>query len=143
MGIFIKIDITFSYGIKITNYWLVGNLVTRAMWWHDLEFLLVFYCFFILWSSKMYGSCLWVSLVIAHVSHGYSSFFILVCEPIYWYISLKSLNMLWRLWWWLSWHISRCDLDMNLDDYLGYCWHKILVFILTIVCCSVEWEVSM
>ena len=34
----------------------------------------------------------------------------------------NSCNYNRRIWWWLTWNISWCDLDIDLDDYLRYCW---------------------
>ena len=82
---------------KLQNSWLVGKLVTRAIWWHDIEFLLVCLFFhhlvifkkvwFMLLGFSCDGTCLsWIEFI-----------FDLSCEPLYWCIFFKSL---WRIWWW-------------------------------------------
>ena len=129
--------------LELQNFWIVGNLVMRDMWWHDIDYFWFLYIFFILWSLISYVSCFMVSLVMAHVSHGSSSYLILVCEDIYWYIYLKSFNMLWRLWWCFSWHISWCDIDIDLYNYLGCCWHRSWCLSWLLYKCNIEWEVDM
>ena len=59
---------------ELQNSWLIGKLVMRAMWWHDLEFLLVFLLFihfvmfgkiwFILPGFSCDGTCLsWIEFI--------------------------------------------------------------------------------
>jgi len=90
------------------------------------------YYFFILWYLQRYGSCFWVSLLMAHVSHGQSSSLILVCEPLYWYIYLKSL---WRLWWW---YCTPLCYDMI---HFMMIMHVIMMYTLWCWCTPIQYDV--
>ena len=96
------------------------------MWWNDLEIILVCILFlhilifenlwFMLLGFSCDGTCLsWIEFI-----------FDLSMWPLYWYIYLNLLHILWRLWWWYCIHLCydmiHFMMIMHVIMYTLWCW---------------------
>ena len=110
---------------ELQNSWLVGKLVARSMWWHDLEFLLVCLLFLHLvlfkkvWSMLLGFSCddtclSWIEFIFDLSMRAYILVYLgmrvieYVMEDMVMVILAYILMWYSYRFWWLSW----------------YCWYR-------------------
>jgi len=112
---------------ELQNFWLIGKLVTRSMWWLDIEFLLGFLLFlhlvifnkvwFVLHGFSCNGTCLsWIEFIFDLSMWGYILVYLFkviqyVMEAMVMVFLAYTLMWYWYRSWWLSW----IDLGVYLD----------------------------